>query len=497
MCLGDIDKFLLELPLKDKDISSLSYKKIGKLFVWYYLCYHFSGNKISKIYYLAIFLLGRQQSIIIIVKNMVKNIYDEIIDYATLDEYYIYVAKNILMLKDEPCLIYQRIKSRSEADINELKTRILYFEKNQTALLNDNLKKVDEKNYEKYLIQHFINRNKEALTEIETFMKFKINIWCLNKSINTFGLELFEFPYNYAWWPSRFTIQEEYKFFNKFQELPFNEFRRIIAEYKIDENTIYDNANNYIEQHNILDKCIFLLNCNHILYERMSIIKKILSFYNNDNFIFCNLVYSQIEGLFYEYCKYIGCTDDNLLSTSISSKAKLLFDNKLIDRYTFDYYAHMFPITRNRLAHGIEFDLEFSKIAKMLLLDLYHTLNISLSNEFDYNYIIKTIENVEKEKNFDYITNYCLIIGKKLNKYYALDEKIEKLNIEINWGSYLDELFDKCLTWDVYRTAKIVSINLKRKSIMSDKCIEILRKIGNKDISKFDNKEHLLGFIRK
>jgi hypothetical protein len=494
MCFGDIEKFISKLPLYD--INSLSYNRIGNLFVWYYLFHLYNQNIIKKIYYIILFLLGRSKSKINIIKKIAKMELDEIIDYTSLDECYKYLSKEFLMLKKEPSHVYQNIKNRGKVDIEELEKRIADYKMKQAKLLDDNSKKKDEINYERYLLQHFINRNKEALAEIKVFFELKVKGWCISKSINDFGMELFEIPYNYAWWPSRFTIQEEYKFFNKFQELPFHEFKRIVAEYKIDKNSIYINADVFIEEHKIINKCKSLLSYNHILYQRKSVIEKIISFYNVDNFTFCNLIYPQIEGLFYEYCKYIGYTDDSLFSSSISDKAKFLFENKLITQYDFEYYAYLFPIARNRLAHGIEYELEFSEMAKMLLLDFFHTLNISLSNKFDFNYIIKTIENVEREKSFEYINNYCLIIGKKLNNYYELDKRTDKIKNEVDWISHLEELSDKCLNWDICAIAKIISINLKQKSIMQNKCIEILRKIGNKKIADINIEEYLQQFIR-
>lgn len=363
-------------------------------------------------------------------------------------------------------------------------------------MLSKNTAKLkDEINYEKYLLQHFINKNREVLSEIHFFLKMEINSWCINKCIN-FEMELFEIPYNYAWWPSKYTLLEEYKFYNKFQELSLRKFKEIIAEYKIDENSIYINAKGYITQYNIFDKCRSLLSYNHILYRRKSILEKILSFYSIDDYVFCNLAYPQIEGLFYEYCKHLHYTENNLLSSSISDKTKMLFDKKIINQYQFNYYAHMFPVVRNRLAHGIEYDLEFSNIAHMLLLDLYDALNISLKNEFDYNYIIETVKNVEKEKNFDFISNYCLILNLKIDSFYTFEDRKNRLNEEIDWDLYLNELLGKCLNSDVCKIAKIVAINLKKESIMPDKCEDILRKIGKNDIKNFDTKHYLMNFIR-
>ena len=87
-------------------------------------------------------------------------------------------------------------------------------------------------------------------------------------------------------------------------------------------------------------------------------------------------------------------------------------------------------------------------------------------------------------------------MGKQIHKFYNVDSKIDKLNSEINWTSHLDELLTKCLNWDVCAIARAVAINLKRKSIMPDKCVEILRKIGKKNKANFDDKEYLLKSIR-
>lgn len=492
MTIADIDEFIVNLS--KQNIIYLSYKKIGKLFVWHYLCRYYKGCIIKKLFFQVVFLLGISKSIINIVYNIAKTVDDDI-DLTTKDECFRYISRDFLMIRKEPCSVYQKVKYQAESDIKELEMRITDYEEKINGLSKNTSKLIDEINYEKYLLQHFINRNKDALLEIYDFLEIEINFWCINKCVNVFGTELFDIPYNYAWWPSKYTLLEEYRFYNKFQELTLKKFKEIIAEYKINDNSIYVNAKNYIVQYKIYEQCKSLLNSNHILNRRKSILEKILLFYSSDAYVFCVLAYPQIEGLFYEYCKYLNFTENDLLTSAISEKSKKLYDQKIINQYQYNYYAHMFPVIRNRLAHGIEYEMDFNNIAYMLLLDLYDVINISLKNEFDFNYINKTVKNVENKKNFECISNFCLIIDKKIDPFYDLDSRVNKLNNEIKWDTYLNELSDNCLKTEVAVMAKIIAINLKNKSIMTDKCIEILRKVGKNETKYFDIKYHLMNFI--
>jgi hypothetical protein len=105
MFISDIDKFIVNMF--KENISILSYKKTGKLFIWYYLCYHFKGSIIKKIYSIIVFLLGKPQSIINIVKNIANFELHENIDLKTTDECFRYISQDLLLLKKEPCYVYQ------------------------------------------------------------------------------------------------------------------------------------------------------------------------------------------------------------------------------------------------------------------------------------------------------------------------------------------------------------------------------------------------------
>lgn len=501
MNLEQLTKFQFSLCDKN-EISELSFEKIGKIFIFQYESKYGSLNFIGKILDTIYRVLLKNKYAAMKIPKIIKVELDEDITINNLAEGFKFIAQRFLFFKEEPSTTFLKLKSKAERDIKDLETDNKKLDLRLKELgeqRGHGERKIDEIDYEKYLVQRFIERNYENIADIEIFLRTRIKSYTISQCTQLFGgaLSFFQVPYHYAWWPKAYMTTENIQFSNKFRHLPMSIFRKLIKEYKVNNESIYAAADKYIEDNSIVDVCKRLLVENHILYKRKEIIERVLNAYNIDNFIFCNLIFSQIEGLFYEYCSYIGKSENELIKSSISEKAKMLFESGLLHNSYYDYYASVFPIARNRLAHGIDFSMPFDNMAKMLLLDLYHVLELSTDNFFQYNIIIKIMANIEKQKTFENILNYTLVRNLEIDDYYDVNSRSFVLDKEIDWECFLNELYDKCEHWDISGYAKNAAINLKKKNILTDKVISVLKKVGDQKAKENEQiLEHLKRYIR-
>lgn len=465
MTLGEIDKYK-EKIITDVEIKNLDYKIIGELFI--YFKKRHDSNFVLKIFQII------NRKIKLNYSKYAKEILEQC-DISADQDYennIISIAKEILGFYEIPKKVYKNLYEKAQSDIETIKAEIARLNEAKEKLKDSNGKKVDELNYENYLLQSFIERDMDYISDIQNFLYIKINGYVLEKCLlpKSF-LFLFDVPYSYAWWPNPFSSYEDIRLINKFRNVPIHIYKKIKEEYKSDRESIYDYADNYIKDYNIKQECLNKLDTNHILNNRKEVLVKCLNYFEKDNFVFCNLTMSQIEGLFFDFCLEFGKTEKELYTTSISAKAKILLEKKLISNPYYDYYSKVFPICRNRLMHGVEFKMPFDNMAKMILLDLYHVLELSESEIFKFNILRKEFK--KEDKDFISIVKIILLMKFSYDDFYNFNEEYFKLLTSYDWEQFFIDLNKRSsYSLDI---CKVIVIELKKRNIKKEYCIDFLK----------------------
>lgn len=353
--------------IREKKPEKWTYDYIGKIF----LCYLYKGrltwNEIVKKIEDADFLQMKHLRIL----GQVRKIEDK-------TKYFAEMAKLMFFTQNiEPREEYFVIKERTKNDkdlitqyIEECESRKITIQK-QKDIYSDKKKKLCF--YYDLKIREY--RKKEW--EIDAYLKKEIFVDAFRTK---WGI----------WSPSYGTIvppldETATLLYKKFSNKTFNELRALIEECDLNQNRIYEIAKEYIQKEKIVKKINSLINDTTFLSGIRNSLQKTMRYYSTDSYVFCLLAISQIEGLFYLYCKDIGFEDEQLLSETISGKVALLRKKKMLYWIDEDYYKIYFPIFRNRLMHGIKINDEWDKKAYLILIDLYDALSLSQSNRLHFN----------------------------------------------------------------------------------------------------------------
>lgn len=482
MTLQQITDF--QFSLARYDFEKLTYSFIGKKFIFVYK-FNYNRKKIFTILKNTFFLLFSSKTFFI---NATKEILNEIsqeLKTEDLNECFEIIARDFLDFFKEPATEFYSINQKANSDIKEIQNYIDTLNKRIKKIdeekKNGNIK-LDEANKEKLLIKTFIERNEKYLEGIIKFKLLKIKSYTIQRCIRVLGnlYANFNIPYSYAWMPNALSSYEDIRLLPKFKDLPLHVYNKIKDEFKQNRNSIFLEAETYINNANIKDKCLNMINDNHILNKRKDLLQKTLSYYDTDSFVFCNIAISQIEGLITDYCFELGYSEDELLSIAIGDKSKLLNEKKLLSQPYYDYYNTVFPVTRNRLMHGSNVSDNFNDLSKLILLDLNSIMEISNSNLFDYKIKKIIIENLKKDPtSFEFIFYYSLIINYKFDSYYNFENEETILNSTINWPDFFTELEKSVNNWEYSNYIKQVIINLKNNNIQKDLCVNFLRNNQN------------------
>ena len=143
-----------------------------------------------------------------------------------------------------------------------------------------------------------------------------------------------------------------------------------------------------------------IINENYILKKRLNIFKQIILFYQNNNWeMVINLISIQMEGLFFDYTKFIEMNENKKVKRQLSLKNKIeILEDNYYGNILIPYFKFDFPTIRNTIAHeGImQFD-NIEKTAKELLLICYNLLGMFTASYLPYNNLIFLFNNIEKK----------------------------------------------------------------------------------------------------
>jgi hypothetical protein len=140
----------------------------------------------------------------------------------------------------------------------------------------------------------------------------------------------------------------------------------------------------------------------------------------------------QIEGLLYDLAIEIGISPESLKTSSITDKARFLYDKgDILKEFDFEYFAFIFPVVRNRIAHGKKIDNKINDLAFTLLFDLQTVTTFFNSTKFKYNKALSILELIHKdEKDISSLIQYVDLLGTKIDPFYKpkySDKEIKEL----------------------------------------------------------------------
>lgn len=352
--------------IRERNPEKWTYDYIGKIF----LCYLYKGRLTwSEI-------LEKIEDVVFLQKKN-QRVWGDARSIEDKTKYFAEIAKFMFFTrKVEPCKEYIFIKERTENDKKLIKQYIAECESRKITIQKQKDIYPDKKNKLCFYYDLKISDYKNKEREIEVYQKKQI-------FLDVFRVKLI------MWTPMYGTIlppldEITVLFYKKFSNKTFNELRKLIRECDSDQNKIYEVAEVYIKNEQVVKKIDNLIN-NAFFSEIRNSLQKTMNYYFTDSYVFCLLAISQIEGLFYLYCKDMGYEDKQLLSETISGKVALLRKKKMLYWIDEDYYTIYFPIFRNRLMHGIKLNDEWCKKAYLILIDLYDALSLSQSKQLHFN----------------------------------------------------------------------------------------------------------------
>lgn len=185
-----------------------------------------------------------------------------------------------------------------------------------------------------------------------------------------------------------------------------------------------------------------IINENYILKKRLNIFKQIILFYQNNNWeMVINLISIQMEGLFFDYTKFIEMNENKKVKRQLSLKNKIeILEDNYYGNILIPYFKFDFPTIRNTIAHeGImQFD-NIEKTAKELLLICYNLLGMFTASYLPYNNLIFLFNNIEKENK---LMSFCEKIFYNLDVFDRVINKDEDSNV-YKLLCNLDQIKDK------------------------------------------------------
>jgi len=322
-----------------------------------------------------------------------------------------YVCKQNLNIDREPREMLFECHLQAAEDLRAV-DEILAYIQSERKRLDDQMRihsrLSPEDRYARNKLSFYQRRNETARTEIVNY---------ISKGIHGHAQELCKaapfaiplatiarspMPYDYA--RSRYVRRFYDKYdprtlttvSNKFHSLPVSAHIELKQLQKLDVIKYKEFARNYAHgKTGHTDAAVpiiqDLIGSNHILDKRKPALSRILSHYENKDFLsVVTMLPLQIEGIFHDICVALDVDESEIDSASISRKIEII-DEKFRQFRSIEYYAFIFPVIRNAVAHGklIEDDLEHT--ATILILDLIPACEMACSDYLPVNKKVKLL----------------------------------------------------------------------------------------------------------
>nr|DAZ36074.1 MAG TPA: hypothetical protein [Caudoviricetes sp.] len=335
-----------------------------------------------------------------------KKLFDNQIDYST---------KQINEILNSEFSFFKRkriIKQTQESSTQLFSQNILeaYFfvEKmfdNDIKEIYENIKQANNiiQNEEKK--KYYLEKNHLMLDEIIEFKEKQflktLKLYC--SDLYLYG-KTYNFPYrkqyDYAIYKIYYNPKNDSTILAMLQYLKNDEYKELESLKLKDKNEYINKLTMIIDTFKVLINIEKIVNENYILNKRLNIFKQIVSFYESKNWeMVINLISIQMEGLFFDYTRFVEMNENKKAKRKSSLKNKIaVLEDNYYGNILLPYFKFDFPTIRNTIAHeGImEFD-NIEKTAKELILICYNLLGMFTASYLPYNNLIFLFNSIEKD----------------------------------------------------------------------------------------------------
>lgn len=412
-------------------------------------------------------------------------------------EFYKYICLEYLYLEKEPKKILFNLYKEVSKDLEEIEKNILFL-KNEQKEVESKKQNMENRYYFKQ-INFYIEKNKIAKDEIIDFLINKIKNYAIEKSqrelFKSFSLNFLvgKMPYRFSKIQALHSLGNKYDIknltpiSNKFLDLPVSAYPEIKELYVSNKISFFEFAKMYISKEinnneSVISRIMNAVNTNHILNRRKKFLETIFKHYENKDYIsVVNMLPLQIEGIFHDISIELGISESQSNKTAINKLLEVL-NEKTQSFFYFEYYSFIFPITRNKVAHGelIEDNLEHTAI--MLILDLLPVCEFALSEDIQVNKILKLMKIIEENEDESKLLEFVNYLDIEIPKFYGAfveKENILKKYREDKFWTYINKEIIEERNENINDTKMIQYIKiLKKNKIAVDKCEDFFKNIS-------------------
>jgi hypothetical protein len=416
---------------------------------------------------------------------------------ADSENFWIFIEKEYLDLEVEPKTKFTELALRVNEDLIALAANLSYIKKELDSLeqkkKNDGRLTAKERYYRNQL-EYFLKKNLVAKDEIVDFMTHKIKQRAINAAARLLPVV--------SIWPSFFTdspyafgrrfrgpLGDPYDvrsldiYSNKFMDLPASNYREFVQECKSTPEKFKEYATAYIkgapgEFPSVREKLADLVQKSHILFDRKQVIETMLHHFEEKDYIsFVSMAPLQIEGIFADICREIGVSENQLDISSLNDKLQHI-DERMRSFYFFEYYAFLFPVLRNQVAHGGLIDGEFENTAIRLMLDLLPVCELTVSEDLPVMHALKILEEASNGENKKLVEWLDLSKSVVIPDFYNSQEMITKTvthYMSQDFWDYLEGELKSLTNEDQVKNCEPFKVagKLKSKGIAADQAVRL------------------------
>lgn len=485
LTVGKLKEIRKEI-FNDEKIFDYSFIEIGKLFL-------------SKVLEIDIEQLNFQD----IRNEYIESSKNKEISELEMD-FYKQVCFEYLSLEKEPKETLFNSYQQVTKDLQEIEENILY--------INNEIKKLEVKKHnikDRYYLKQLIfykEKNIIAKDQIIDFLIKDIKNYAIEKSqkksfslyqihnlfIGTmpyrFSKSLISFPFH----RNDYDVRDLTPISNKFLNAAASAYPYIRDLYNDNKEEFFEFAKMYISEkingeEDVITEITNFIETNHILNRRKEVLKTIFNHYKNEDYIsVANMLPLQIEGIFHDISIELGISESQSNKTAINELLKILDKNTSSFHY-FEYYSFIFPITRNKVAHGELIEDNLQHTAIMLILDLLPVCKFALSEDIKLNKVLGLMKNIEKNGKEIELIEFIKYLDTDIPKFYntsLLRENILKKYSEDKFWDYVNK---KIVEEDINNLEKNNLIKyigiLKKNKIAFNQCeafFESISKVSKK-----------------
>lgn len=342
-------EFFVEIITRHKiDILNIDIEALTKLFLNYF---------INETYEISDFSELRNKYILHFNQS-------EFIDKPPVNEheFYKYICRTYLnILPNSKEELFEFLNTISK-DLKLIQEKIENYE-NQSKILEKS--KNNERDYLLKKYKHFINKLTDAKEEI---VRSVINLprkYLFN--INRFSMDI---PYMFDKYKTDYFIESLTDLSNKLQDIEIHKYYYLEDLYQNNKTKFLLELKQVNSSNEIIRMILNLTQTQKFLFDKKGIIQEMCELFETNKYeLFCNIAAIQIEGIIYNYCLSLGIHKKSLEKSNLVALLNILKE-KGFDNFNYEYYAFLFPLVRNRVAHGKSINQDLEIQSWLLLLDI-------------------------------------------------------------------------------------------------------------------------------